>query len=473
MKWMRNRFLALPYVLLLAAFVVVGCTSKEDPAETLSVCGNASCGDLAMVTTDTASDGFHYLDPSLSPDGSRILFTADWWALPADPRLTEDFYYVNYRQMIMVPVQQGVEPEDDLQSQGAELIRLQEGTIVIGGEDVNLRPLDTLNGDKGNPIWRDDENVIFFLRTRVGNRLFNGWLTDPGAVPGMTTIEPLYMEPSDAAPNPRSWHHMYPNLSPDGRWLLFTRSGCAIQDSLETCSNVAIWALDMTTAGDGDGYDAVAFPLTSEFTRIERPQFSPDGQRIAFSGGLDVAGGNGSGTEIFTMAFDTTAAAAASVELNDDIQRVTFTDYAAGDPLTGIVNSDPAWSNDGREIYFVSTRRAPTTTLHDRNVWRMPADGSRDPEIYFFSRYDDLDPYVMPDGRLLLSSMVGFPEGMLKRLEQEAYQRIKQENIEEHEQDPSVALLTETQLRQAASDERRQLEYFAGVMAHLYIFVGG
>jgi len=51
--------------------------------------------------------------------------------------------------------------------------------------------------------------------------------------------------------------------------------------------------------------------------------------------------------------------------------------------------------------------------LHDRNVWRVTTDGSRDPEIYFFSRYDDLDPVMLDDGNLLMSSMVGFPEGDL------------------------------------------------------------
>lgn len=471
MKWTRNRFFPVAYVSVLAVLVVVGCTSKQDPAETLAVCGNASCGDLVMVTTDTASDGYHYLNPSLSPDGSRILFTADWWALPSDPRLTDDVYFVNYRQMCIIPVREGVEPVQDLASQGAELIRLQETNVVLGGEPNNLR--EVLNDDKGDPIWQDDENVIFFLRlNRVGNRLFRADLNDPSAQPGLATIVPLYLEPTDANPAPRSWHHMNPNLSADGRWLLFTRSGCLVPDSLETCSNLSIWALDMSTAGAGDGYAALAFPLTHEYSRIERPRFSPDGRRIAFSGGLDLAGVNDSGTEIFTIDFDTTGLAAGTMELDRGLERVTYTPYAEGDPLAGVLNSDPSWSADGSTIYFVSTRRAPTTTLHDRNVWRVPADGSQDPVIHFFSRYDDLDPQILPDGSLLLSSMVGFPTGMLNRLEEESYQRIKDENERDHAENPNVPLFNETQLRQLAANERQQLEYFSGVMAHLYLYRG-
>ncbi|HPF71166.1 MAG TPA: hypothetical protein PLQ13_10890, partial [Candidatus Krumholzibacteria bacterium] len=412
------------------------------------------------------------LNPSLSPDGSRILFTADWWALPAEPKDPGDVYYVNYRQMCMIPVREGIEPDDDLTAEGAELIRLQEASVNIGGQPNNLS--EVLNDDKGDPIWEDDEHVIFFLRlTRVGNRLFRANLNDPAALPGLSTIEPLYMEPSDATQTPRYWHHMNPNLSPDGRWLLFLRSGCAIADSLETCSNLAIYCMDMQTAGDNGGYDAVVFPITNEYTRIERPRFSPDGRSIVFSGGMDLDGQNGSGTEVYTMDFDTTGFAMGNVALDRNIQRLTYTSYAEGDPLVGVVNSDPCWSGDGRTIYFVSTRRAPTTTLHDRNVWRVPSDGSQEPEIYFFSRYDDLDPVMLADGTLLMSSMVGFPTFMLDRLENESYQRIKTENELAHAEDPdNVALLTETQLRQQASDERRQLEYFAGVMSHLYLYRG-
>ena len=471
MKWTRNRFLPVCYVVVLVALAVVGCTSKQDPAETLAVCGNASCGDLVMVTTDTSSDGYQYLNPTMSPSGGRILFTADWWALPADPRLTDDVYYVNYRQMIIIPVQEGIEPTDDLAAQGAELIRLQEVSVMIGGEPNRLA--DVLNDDKGDPIWEDEDRVIFFLHlSRVGNRLFRANLGASTSLPGFSTIEPLWMEPSDATVSPRFWQHMNPNLSPDGRWLVFTRSGCAIPDSLETCTNLALYAMDMSTAGANNGYGARVFPLTGEYSRVERPRFSPDGRTIVFSGGLDLVGANASGTEIFTIDFDTTGLATGAMALDNNLQRVTYTSYAEGDPLTGVLNSDPCYSASGTEIYFVSTRRAPTTTLHDRNVWRIPADGSRDPEIHFFSRYDDFDPTVQPDGSILLSSMVGFPTSMLNRLEDESYQRIKEANEQEHAADPDVPLLNETQLQQAADAERTQLEYFAGVMAHLYLYRG-
>ena len=112
----------------------------------------------------------------------------------------------------------------------------------------------------------------------------------------------------------------------------------------------------------------------------------------------------------------------------------------------------------------MSTRRAPSITLHDRNIWRVAASGALDPEIYFFTRADEADPTVYPDGSMLMSSALGFPTEMLIRLEEESYQRIKQDNEDNNRG------LDEVQMRAAAGDERRQLEFFEGVMSHMYIY---
>ncbi len=455
----RARYLVPSYLAILLILVVVGCTGKEDPSEVLDVCGNHSCGDLVMVTTDTSSDGFQYLDPTLSPDGSRILFSADWFAIPTG-RDPGDAVYTNYRQMIVIPVRQGLEPELDLESQGATLIRLRPFGLRLGGATEFLS--DILNDRKESPIWESDSTVIFSFGTRAGYRLFRANISDPEDAPA----EPLYMEPTDEfAATLRFRQHQNPALSPDGRWLLFTRSGCDIPDSFETCTRIAIYCLDMETAGgESQGYDATVFPLTEEYGLIRDPSWSPDGRTILFAGSLDVGGDFGAGTELYSMDFDTTGYAAGAVALDRNIQRLTYTSYAEGDPISGVLNYEPVYSNDGGTIYFVSTRRAPSITLHDRNIWTIPADGSQEPEIYFFSRSDDWEPSVMPDGSLLFSSMMGFPTEMLDRLEEEAYQRLRQENIDED------LGLTEVQLRAAAAAEREQLSFFEGVMSHIYIY---
>jgi hypothetical protein len=79
------------YLLALVALAVVGCTSREDPSEVLITCGNHSCGELIMVTTDTSSEGFKYLDPQLSPAGDWIVtlsyfnYESDAWRVADIP----------------------------------------------------------------------------------------------------------------------------------------------------------------------------------------------------------------------------------------------------------------------------------------------------------------------------------------------------------------------------------------------------
>ena len=460
MKWVNNRFLASTYAICLIGLVLVGCTSKEDPSEVLPLCNGHSCGDLVMVTTDTSSDGFHYLDPVLSPDGSRIAFTADWWSVPSDPNLTEDRPYTSNRQLVVIPVQAGIAPMDNLAEQGGVLIRLSVISLSFGGIPQDLSSI--LDDDKGDPLWADDHTLIFWLTTPRGNRLFRADISNLPTAP-----ECLYLEPSDAAPSPTFWQHMAPALSPDGEWLVFIRSGCANPGDETTCTGQQLWALQMSTAGVPPA-DPVAFPLTSEVSRIEQPSWHPRGHRIVFSAGLDMSGGAGSGTELFTVDFDTVGladyvAGNADMPLNNGLARLTFTEYQSGDPITGILNTSPVYSSSGNRIYFISTRRAPSVTLHDRNVWEIPAGGALDPEIVFFSREDDVDVGLSMTGNLMVfSSMMGFPNEMLDRLEEESYQRLQYENPD----------WSEVELRDRAKSERRQLEFFQGVMSHLFLFSG-
>lgn len=458
MKWLRNRFLLLPYFVLLAALVLVGCTSKEDPAETLDVSGNHSTGDLVMVTTDTSSDGYFYLNPQLSPNGQTILFSADWWAIPTirDPG---DATYVKNRQMIIIPDQVGVEPKLNLTSQGAQLITLLEVNIPIAGSDFFF--VDIKNMDKANPLWEDDTHVLFSLNTeRVGNRMFRADISNPDAAP----VEVLYMEPSDATASPPFWQHLEPALSPDKRWLAFTRAGCVIPDSFETCTGMTIEVLDMNTAVTNNGYNGVTHVMTGEYSRIEAPSWSPDGTKLIFSGGMDLGGDMGAGTEIYAIDVDVAALESGTHPVDNNLKRLTFTSMAEGDPIAGVFNNGPVYSLDMSTVFFVSTRRAPTTTLHDRNIWSIPSDGRLEPSIYYFTREDDMDPFVRPDGRLMVSSALGFPTEMLDRLEEESYQQWVVRNDEED------LGLTEVEMRSLAATEVQSLTFFEGVMAHIYTF---
>jgi len=464
MMWQLPRFLVPSYLVILLILVVVGCTSREDPSEVLEVCGNHSCGDLVMVTTDTSSEGFQYLDPSVSPDGTRILFSADWGAIPTtkDPG---DELFVDYRQMIVMPFRVGLEPAEGLEEEGARLIRLKEMGLWIGGSTHTFQQNKIIDLRKESPIWETDSTVVFSFQTNAGYRLFRANISNLDLAP----VEALYMERSDSlTATIYQIQHQDPALSPDGRWLLFVRSSCTIPDSFETCTQQRLYCLDMETAGGNSVnrayYNATTFPLTEEYALIQNPAWSPDGQTIVFSGTLDVGGSFGVGTELYTIDFDTTGYP--DVARDNGLDRLTYNTYREGDPISGIMNDEPVYSRDGGSIYFVSTRRAPSITLHDRSIWRIPANGSQEPEIFFFSRSDDWEPAIMPDGSLLFSSLMGFPTEMLDRLEIEAYERLAAENIDV----PPADRKTEVQLRAEAADERDLLSFFEGVMSHLYIY---
>ncbi len=460
MKWLNNRFLLMAYILLMALMVVAGCTIKEDPAEVLPLCGNHSCGDLAMVTTDTSSDGFHYLNPTMSPDGSKILFTADWKAIPAIDHYDEDEFYTLFRQLIIIPTRSSVDPATSLEDQGGVLVRFNGDytSVTIAGNVVSMGNIEA-ERRKGGPAWIDDSTIAYFVESPRGYRIFTADITDYQTSQLLTSV--AYMEPSDADISGGMFHHMSPSVSPDGQYMVFTRSGCALPDSFETCTGLSLLVLDMETIGDNNGYDAVVHAVTSEFSRIESPKWSPDGTKLVFSGGMDLGGSSGAGTEIYTIDFDAAAFDAGEVVLDNNLDRLTYTGLLPGDPISGVLNGYPCYTPDGSEIIFVSTRRAPSITLHDRNLWKIPSDGRLDPEIFYFTRADDVDPEVLPDGSVLLSSLLGFTTEILDQLEEEAYQALAQSN------DGS---LTEVEMRSLANDERRMLEFFEGVMAQLYIF---
>jgi Tol biopolymer transport system component len=462
MKWSHNRILLFAWTILLLALVTIGCSSKEDPSETLTICGNHSCGDMYMVTSDTSSEGFHYLNPSLSPDGTRILFSADWLSYPSAIRDYDNAPYTSFRQIMTIPRDQmSFDPMDSLATQGAELIRVTGTSIPIGGSGSEESLTATLDSRKGDPIWIDDNKILFWLTISRGNRFFMADISDPSNA----VLEPVFLEEEDNQTIVFYWQHMEPTLSPDGRWLAFTRSGCAIPDSFESCTNLTLQVLDMETAGAGGyGYDAHVFPLTNEYSRIEKPSWSPDGSKIVFSGGMDVGGSSGFGTELYTIDFDTTGLSTGDMALDNNLDRLTYTDYSSGDPILGMLNTSPQYTNDGSEILFVSTRRVPSITLRDRNIWSVPSDGSLDPEIYFHTRSDDYEPSMNPDGSILLSTTMGFSESELNRLEEEAYQDIFAENEAEGLGKSEVVM------RGEAADVRQGLEFFEGVMSHIYIF---
>jgi len=268
-------------LLVVAAAFVLGCSMRDEPAEKLDLCGNHSCGELVMVTNDTSSSGYQYLEPAISPDQTRLAFTSDWEVIPA----SEEPEPFQRRQILVMPMPADPwaddfrlrEPVTDVQTLGAELVFLQMFVSWLGGSPLFVT--DAHQIDKGNPIWVDDSTLLFIARFGGRDRMLLANVDDPGEA----QVKVVYYEPDDlVVSGGLIYYHNDPALSPDGRWLLFTRFGCDGQPNASEpgffddvhCSDESLWVLDMQTIvtegidSSDDLLGVAAFPLTSGAANI-------------------------------------------------------------------------------------------------------------------------------------------------------------------------------------------------------------
>lgn len=466
----RNRYLVFAYMTALLAAFVLGCGADDEEAETLVVCGNHTCGDLTMVTIDTNGvGGYQYLEPAISPDGTRVAFTADWEAIPSiDPEELDN--PILNRQVLVMPLP--VDPWDESMAFRDPVESVEDLGAVLVLLD-GFESLDTISDDdaermtKNSPSWIDDNTLLFQTRFLQRDRLVRVDISDPG----QAVVTPVFYEPEDLVQSGGGQfiYHHDPAVSPDGRWCAFTRFRCDDFPNQEgtNCEGEALWVLDLSTTSDPAA--ALAVRLTGEAAFMEDPTWSPDGRTICFSATTDLVGNSGGFVaELFTVAFDPVEAASGSVALDRDLRRVTTTMVSAGDPLVGLTNQSPVFTADGRDIIFVSSRRAPGSTQRGRNLWRVPADGRLEPEMIFFSRFDDFDPTLdWSTGTLLMTSRMGFPTEMLNGLAQKYYHFYTVVY-----NDTSASPLTEVEIQRRVTDLVEELGRFADKMSHLFLFRG-
>ncbi len=453
----------LDYRALIAVFfaitllVAVGCTTRPQESETLNMSGNHTVGDLYMVTADTSSSGFKYNDPDLSPDGTKVAFTLDWQALIPGGVLPDVPPLI--RQLAVISKEHRFGAQLSLANEGAALIDLDDYMFMSGSAQERMRP--NVDWQKGAPRWLDDDNLMFWMQTSRGTRLFRTYL-GPGFEPGDgLQAEMIYREPDDNLDlNWMFWEHLSPSVSPDGRWIAFSRYGHADADSLHLATQQSLYVC--AVPDPGEAADAI-IQVTRNASTCDAPSWSPDGRKIVFYASLDLSGGyDGYYTqEIFTIDFDTTGYAENNVvELNNNLDRLTYSPPPEGSNFV-VRNQEPDFSGDGSLIAFVSDRRVPTITLNERNIWYIPADGSLDPQLLFFTRSDDMAPRFTggPGRELMLTSSMGFPTEDLDQIWQDTYDAWAVADPE----------LNEMQLKAEADAIREELAFFEDVMSHIYI----
>jgi Tol biopolymer transport system component len=141
---------------------------------------------------------------------------------------------------------------------------------------------------------------------------------DGGELRQITT--PWIEDYMDAIPEGDARGNTEPDISPDGRYVIFTNLS-------ETTLQSFILRLDLETGEvvNLTNVTAGAIPVADS-----KPRFSPNGKRIAFSSAT------GTGLQVFVMNAD-----------GSGVRQVTEDDN---------VNVDPAWSPDGRWLAFASYR---------------------------------------------------------------------------------------------------------------------
>ncbi|MGH9739527.1 MAG: LpqB family beta-propeller domain-containing protein [Candidatus Acidiferrales bacterium] len=209
--------------------------------------------------------------------------------------------------------------------------------LVRGG---NLVQITRDPNVESAPSWSPDGTTLAYAR-------LNHWGTwDVWEVPALGgTSRRVILNAAD------------PTWSPDGHSLAYLN----IADG-------AVWISGVS----GENAREVTHPLPGGFDLGTQPRFSPDGTRIAFSARTSSGGPYGE---------------LAVADLNSGRTSQLTHDNALA--------LSPAWSADGRYIYFASSRGGTI------NIWKISATGGK-PEQITAGEGDDADLDVSADGKRIV-----------------------------------------------------------------------
>lgn len=271
-----------------------------------------------------------------------------------------------------------------------------------GGEPRGLAP----SWGMGHPAWLPDRDEIVFPGPVVPG-------ANPGEPPvlltqgGQSEENLLFVVPARGGRSralPGTDGCLDVAVSWDG-----TRLACTTQTS-----RWDIWPLDLEQGGSGA---ETRKPLIASSRLDANPQFSPDGQRIAFtsgrSGQLEIWVANRDGSSLRQVTSLGQEGYVGSPRWSPDGRQIAF-DFAARDstlpnvfvvdasggspwPITTAASTDltPSWSSDGRGVYFASDRSG------EWQIWRAVLGEEENATAEQMTRGGGYAPRASPDGRYL------------------------------------------------------------------------
>jgi Tol biopolymer transport system component len=243
------------------------------------------------------------------------------------------------------------------------------------------------NGHAASPVWTSDGRAILFTRSeQPGNHSI--WRIN---LSGARESEPVPVSADRTSAL---------DISRRGDRLVYTR---------ET-SNTNIWAVDLPAKGRSGGNISPRPSITSTVGAFN-PQFSPDGQKIAFQsntsgyGEIWICNRDGSHARQLTHMG---AIVSGFPRWSPDGKKIIFHSRPKGIASLYLINAeggaahrldagegdeaDASWSHDGKWIYFSSRQSG------DLQVWKMPTSGGSQTQV---TKRGGCTPLESPDGLYL------------------------------------------------------------------------
>ena len=366
-----------------AAFLAVmgaaGCGTSDEEEDCFQIGGS-----LAQVTSDTLT--VDHFDAVLSPSGTLVLFTSDHWV-----EEFEDVKESGERDIGLIGV-----PEPGEVRTPVPTVHLNDDARRVVIEDLSTDDradvFSVIDKNKGELAWTPDpaERLFFAVIQNADrrDRIYQLRLADV-APEGETTIDAFEEFMVDdvglaSAPSDRQqYFYRAPAVSPDGRWLVYTRyfflEGNEASGIEEVAEKPALFAYDLQS----DPTAPVTFRVSAGNTIETDASWSPDGQWIAFTSNSGRVGTE----EIYKIRFDPDNPAVEGEE--DGRIRLTFT-TGSNDLKLPVESFDPFWMRNNR-IVFTSTRRPPCSSERLRNIWSVDANGG-DLKLVVQSDEDDHFP---------------------------------------------------------------------------------